>query len=59
MHSITKGVMRYVWIYLNKAKHIGRISFESDDPEVVMNKLELMADDDVHLLNAGAVFLCL
>ena len=50
--------MRDFKTYLNKAKHVGRISFESDDPEVVMNKLELMADDGVHMLNAGAALFC-
>ena len=50
--------MRDFKTYLNKAKQVGRISFESDDPEVVMNKLELMADDGVHLLNAGAALFC-
>jgi len=44
--------------YLDKAKKVGRISFESDDPEVVLNKLELVADDGIHLLNAGAVLFC-
>ena len=50
--------MRDFKTYLNKAKQVGRISFESDDPEVVMNKLELMTDDGVHLLNAGAALFC-
>lgn len=50
--------MRDFKTYLNKAKQVGRISFESDNPEVVMNKLELMADDGVHLLNAGAALFC-
>ena len=44
--------------YLNNAKKAGRITFESDDPEVVMNKLELFAADGIHLLNAGAALFC-
>lgn len=38
--------------YLRKARQVGRISLDSDDPEYVMTKLEL-ADGDT-LLNAGA-----
>lgn len=38
--------------FLRKARQVGRISLESDDPEYVMTKLEL-ADGDT-LLNAGA-----
>lgn len=44
--------------YLKKAKEVGRIDFESDEPAVVMDKLELLAKDGVHLLNAGAVLFC-
>ena len=44
--------------YLNKAKAAGRIEFESDEPEVVLNKLDLIAKDGVHLLNAGAALFC-
>ena len=44
--------------YLNKAKAAGRIDLDSDDPAVVMKKLELMDDDGVHLLNAGALLFC-
>ncbi|MBP5592117.1 putative DNA binding domain-containing protein [bacterium] len=44
--------------YLKKAKDVGRIDFESDEPAVVMEKLELLAKDGVHLLNAGAVLFC-
>ena len=44
--------------YLKKAKAVGRIEFESDEPSVVMNKLELLAKDGFHLLNAGAVLFC-
>ena len=44
--------------YLKKAKDAGRIDFDSDDPAVVMEKLELLAKDGVHLLNAGAVLFC-
>ena len=44
--------------YLNNAKKAGRITFESDNPEVVMNKLELFAADGIHLLNAGAALFC-
>ena len=38
--------------YLRKARQVGRISLDSDDPQYVMTKLEL-ADGDT-LLNAGA-----
>lgn len=38
--------------YLKKAKKVGRISFENDDPADVMTKLEL--SDGEWLLNAGA-----
>ncbi|MBR1390509.1 MAG: hypothetical protein IJ567_03535 [Lachnospiraceae bacterium] len=38
--------------YLEKAKKVGRISFENDDPADVMTKLEL--SDGEWLLNAGA-----
>ena len=38
--------------YLKKAKRVGRISFENDNPEDVMTKLEL--SDGEWLLNAGA-----
>lgn len=44
--------------YLNKARSVERITFENDDPESVMEKLELMSDDGVHLLNAGAALFC-
>lgn len=38
--------------YLNKAKEVGRISFENEDMKSVMTKLELSDGD--RLLNAGA-----
>ncbi|MBR4751116.1 MAG: putative DNA binding domain-containing protein [Thermoguttaceae bacterium] len=44
--------------YLRKAKEIGRIEFESDEPSVVLEKLELLAKDGRRLLNAGAVLFC-
>ena len=44
--------------YLSKARQVGRIEFESDEPAVVLNKLDLLAKDGVHLLNAGAVLFC-
>ena len=44
--------------YLAKAKVAGRIEFESDEPKVVLDKLELLADDGIHLLNAGAALFC-
>ena len=44
--------------YLIKAKSVGRIDFESEEPAVVMDKLELLAKDGFHLLNAGAVLFC-
>ena len=45
--------------YLLKAKAVGRIEFESDDPRVVLEKLDLFAKDGIHLLNAGAALFCL
>lgn len=44
--------------YLAKAKAVGRIEFESDDPAVVLEKLDLFSKDGVHLLNAGASLFC-
>ncbi|MCR5502701.1 MAG: hypothetical protein K6F53_06815 [Lachnospiraceae bacterium] len=44
--------------YLKRAKEAGRISFESEEPGVVLDKLELLAEDGIHLLNAGAVLFC-
>ncbi len=44
--------------YLKKAKAVGRIEFESDDPNVVLEKLGLLAKDGEHLLNAGASLFC-
>ena len=46
--------------YLVKAKAVGRIEFKSDDPRVVLEKLDLFAKDGIHLLNAGAAlfYLC-
>ena len=38
--------------YIKKAKEVGRISFENEDPTEVLNKLELLEGD--YLLNAGA-----
>ena len=38
--------------YYKRAKEIGRIAFDSDDPASVLKKLELTEGD--HLLNAGA-----
>lgn len=37
---------------------VGRIEFESDDPRVVFEKLDLFAKDGIHLLNAGAALFC-
>ena len=45
--------------YLTKAKAVGRIEFDSDDPVVVFEKLDLFAKDGIHLLNAGAALFCL
>ena len=45
--------------YLVKAKAVGRIEFKSDDPSVVLGKLDLFAKDGIHLLNAGAALFCL
>lgn len=44
--------------YMNRARDAGRITFESEDPAVVLDKLELLAEDGIHLLNAGAVLFC-
>lgn len=38
--------------YLKRAKEVGRITFDNEDPESVLNKLELTSGDT--LLNAGA-----
>ncbi|MBO4363597.1 MAG: putative DNA binding domain-containing protein [Clostridia bacterium] len=38
--------------YLKRAKEVGRITFDNEDPASVLNKLELTRGDD--LLNAGA-----
>ena len=38
--------------YLKRAREVGRITFDNDDPESVLNKLELTSGDC--LLNAGA-----
>lgn len=45
-------------LYLKKAKGVGRIEFESDNPGVVLEKLSLIAEDGMHLLNAGAALFC-
>ncbi len=42
--------------YLRKAREVGRIDFETDDPATVMKKLGLVEGD--HLLNAGAALFC-
>ncbi len=42
--------------YLKRAKDAGRIDFDDEDVEVVLNKLELTDGDQ--LLNAGAVLFC-
>ncbi len=44
--------------YLRRAKDAERITFESEEPLIVLNKLELLAEDEYHLLNAGAVLFC-
>ncbi len=44
--------------YLRRSKEVGRIDFDSDDPKIVMGKLDLLAKDGIHLLNAGAVLFC-
>lgn len=44
--------------YLEKAKAVGRIEFDSEDPAVVLNKLDLTDEDRIHLLNAGAALFC-
>ena len=44
--------------YLYRAKEAKRITFESEEPAVVLEKLELLAEDGIHLLNAGAVLFC-
>ena len=42
--------------YLKKAKEVGYINFENDDPVGAMTKLELFGEE--WLLNAGAVLFC-
>lgn len=44
--------------YLRRSKEVGRIDFESDEPKVVLDKLDLLAKNGIHLLNAGAVLFC-
>ena len=44
--------------YLRKAKAVGRIDFEDNEPKTVLNKLGLVASDGIHLLNAGAALFC-
>ena len=44
--------------YLSRAKSVGRIEFDSDNPQVVIDKLDLFAKDGIHLLNAGAALFC-
>ena len=44
--------------YLRRAKEAKRITFDSEEPAVVLEKLELLAEDGAHLLNAGAVLFC-
>ena len=44
--------------YVRRAKEAERITFESEETKVVLNKLELLAEDEIHLLNAGAVLFC-
>lgn len=43
--------------YLQKAKSVGRITFDSEEPRAVMEKLEL-CDGNYRLLNAGAALFC-
>ena len=45
-------------LYLRKAKNAGRITFDHDDPQTVLEKLGLIAEDGKHLLNAGAALFC-
>lgn len=57
-HTIEDIDMASFQSYLLKARAVGRIEFESDDPRVVFEKLDLFAKDDIHLLNAGAALFC-
>ncbi len=45
-------------LYLKRAKEANRITFDSEEPAVVLEKLDLLAEDGIHLLNAGAVLFC-
>lgn len=57
-HTIEDIDMASFQSYLLKARAVGRIEFESDDPRVVFEKLDLFAKDGIHLLNAGAALFC-
>lgn len=45
-------------LYLKRAKEAQRITFDSEEPTVALEKLDLLASDGIHLLNAGAVLFC-
>lgn len=57
-HTIEDIDMASFQSYLLKARAVGRIEFESDNPRVVFEKLDLFAKDGIHLLNAGAALFC-
>jgi len=57
-YTIDDIVMADFNMYLAKAKSVHRIEFESEDPKTVLDKIEVLASDGVHLLNAGAALFC-
>lgn len=57
-YTVEDIIEKDLQLYLRRAKEANRITFDSEEPAVVMDKLELMAEDGIHLLNAGAVLFC-
>ena len=57
-YTVDDIIEKDLQLYLRRAKEANRITFESEVPAVVMEKLELLAEDGIHLLNAGAVLFC-
>lgn len=57
-YTVEDIIEKDLQLYLRRAKEANRITFDSEKPAVVMDKLELMAEDGIHLLNAGAVLFC-
>lgn len=57
-YTVDDVIEKDLQLYLRRAKEANRITFESEDPAVVLDKLELLAEDGIHLVNAGAVLFC-